>query len=129
MHRTVTLIIDLPLQMSNFMNQIAFKRGWNKVFARARIRWTLTVLSELEDYLGKLQIKISLGFLLDSMLQSKQDFFSSIQKNFLISWYLNLPILSIFPTKLLKMFFNRNLQSHAVLKVTIFQGRSGPLLE
>ena len=85
MHHTVTLIIDLPLQMSNFMNQIAFKRGWNKVFARARIRWTLTVLSELEDYLGKLQIKISLGFLLDSMLQSKQDFLS-IQKNFLISW-------------------------------------------
>ena len=68
--------------MSNFMNQIAFKRGWNKVFARARIRWTLTVLSELEDYLGKLQIKISLGFLLDSMLQSKQNFFFFIQKNF-----------------------------------------------
>ena len=58
-------------QMSNFMNQIAFKRGWNKVFVRARIRSIIIVLSELEDCLGRLRIKISLDFSLDSTLQSK----------------------------------------------------------
>ena len=57
--------------MSNFMNQIAFKRGWNKVFVRARIRSIIIVLSELEDCLGRLRIKISLDFSLDSTLQSK----------------------------------------------------------